>query len=133
MSADADAEHRHTARDYLVHGAREALALLLARDPATIAHDARRLTALTTLRPQEREPDLLLAFAPVKRIEFLAEKATELGAAVLGVELAHRVVDPVDHLDLVRAADGRPLVHLRTTDGDLGPAPPWLGRPPLGQ
>lgn len=35
------------------------------------------------LRPQAPEPDVLLAFAPVKRIEFLAEKATELGAAVL--------------------------------------------------
>jgi 16S rRNA (uracil1498-N3)-methyltransferase len=37
------------------------------------------------LRPQEDEPDLRLVFAPVKRarIDFLVEKATELGASAL--------------------------------------------------
>ena len=37
------------------------------------------------LRPQSREPDLWLVFAPIKRarIDFLAEKATELGVARL--------------------------------------------------
>ncbi len=34
-------------------------------------------------RPQTPMPDLWLAFAPVKRIEFLAEKASELGVAEL--------------------------------------------------
>ncbi len=37
------------------------------------------------LRPQEAEPDLWLLFAPIKRarIDFIAEKATELGVSVL--------------------------------------------------
>jgi len=34
-------------------------------------------------REQTREPDLWVAFAPVKRVEFLAEKAAELGVAEL--------------------------------------------------
>ena len=44
-----------------------------------------RLVAVERLREQEREPDLWLAFAPVKRarIDFLAEKATELGVSAL--------------------------------------------------
>lgn len=43
------------------------------------------LRVLERLRPQVREPDLWLAFAPLKRtrIDLLAEKAGELGAAVL--------------------------------------------------
>jgi len=35
------------------------------------------------LRDQAVEPDVWLAFAPVKRLEYLAEKATELGAGAL--------------------------------------------------
>jgi 16S rRNA (uracil1498-N3)-methyltransferase len=35
------------------------------------------------VRTQSTEPDVWVAFAPVKRVEFLAEKATELGAAAL--------------------------------------------------
>jgi 16S rRNA (uracil1498-N3)-methyltransferase len=34
-------------------------------------------------RPQDVGPDLWLAFAPVKRADFLAEKASELGVAAL--------------------------------------------------
>ncbi|MEE8517326.1 MAG: 16S rRNA (uracil(1498)-N(3))-methyltransferase [Alphaproteobacteria bacterium] len=39
----------------------------------------------TQLRPQSREPDLWLLFAPIKRvpINFLAQKATELGVSAL--------------------------------------------------
>src|SRR5437868_4208627 len=44
---------------------------------------AARIDALT--RAQAREPDVWLCFAPVKRarIDYIAEKATELGVAVL--------------------------------------------------
>ena len=43
------------------------------------------LSIAEQLRPQSVEPDLWLAFAPVKRarIDFIAEKATELGVAAL--------------------------------------------------
>ncbi|GIL00012.1 MAG: ribosomal RNA small subunit methyltransferase E [Alphaproteobacteria bacterium] len=50
----------------------------LAKQGATLVAEARR-------REQMPEPDLWLVFAPVKkaRIDFIAEKATELGAAAL--------------------------------------------------
>src|SRR5260221_13171371 len=43
------------------------------------------LRCLDQLRPQLPEPDLWLLFAPIKRlrIDYLVEKATELGVAVL--------------------------------------------------
>ena len=43
------------------------------------------LVAEAQTRPQAPEPDVWLAFAPIKRarIDFLAEKATELGASAL--------------------------------------------------
>jgi len=43
------------------------------------------LTLIEQLRPQAEEPDLWLVFAPVKRarIDFITEKATELGVSVL--------------------------------------------------
>jgi 16S rRNA (uracil1498-N3)-methyltransferase len=37
----------------------------------------------TRARAQDHDPDLWLAFAPVKRSDFLAEKASELGVAAL--------------------------------------------------
>ena len=55
------------------------------RSSATIALDAQR-------RPQKASPDVWLAFAPVKRarIDFIAEKATELGAALLWPVMTRR-------------------------------------------
>lgn len=55
---------------------------------ASVAEAAKRGAALaveTRLRPQAAEPDLWLLFAPVKRarIDFIAEKATELGVSAL--------------------------------------------------
>jgi 16S rRNA (uracil1498-N3)-methyltransferase len=41
------------------------------------------LGVLTQTRAQDTVPDVELVFAPVKRIEFLVEKATELGARAL--------------------------------------------------
>ena len=53
-------------------------------------------------RPQEAVPDLTLAFAPIKkgRIEFLVEKAVELGVARLEPVITRRTV--VDKLNLER-------------------------------
>jgi 16S rRNA (uracil1498-N3)-methyltransferase len=48
-------------------------------------------------RPQVSSPDVWLAFAPVKRIEFIAEKASELGvAALLPVFTRHTDVSRVN-------------------------------------
>jgi 16S rRNA (uracil1498-N3)-methyltransferase len=51
------------------------------------------------IRPQAAEPDVWLCFAPVKRarIDYIAEKATELGAAVLQpVVTRHTAVERVN-------------------------------------
>jgi 16S rRNA (uracil1498-N3)-methyltransferase len=64
------------------------------------------------LRPREQAPDLWLCFAPIKkgRIEFLLEKACELGAARLVPVLTRRcVADKLNHdramAHLVEAAE----------------------------
>jgi 16S rRNA (uracil1498-N3)-methyltransferase len=72
---------------------------------AEIAETGKRRVALTILsRIREREavPDLWLLFAPVKRgrIDWLVEKATELGAARLVPVLTRRTI--VDRLNLDR-------------------------------
>jgi 16S rRNA (uracil1498-N3)-methyltransferase len=53
---------------------------------AAVAYPSKRRVQLDVrekLRAQTVDPDVWLAFAPVKRIEFLVEKATELGVAAL--------------------------------------------------
>jgi len=89
VALDADRAH------YLLHVLRlkpgAAVALFNGRDGewrASLAEAGKRGAALAVeaqLRPQAAEPDLWLCFAPIKsgRIDFLAEKAGELGAAVL--------------------------------------------------
>jgi 16S rRNA (uracil1498-N3)-methyltransferase len=72
---------------------------------ATIAEAGRKRVALTIgarTRPRETVPDLWLLFAPVKRgrIDWLVEKATELGAARLMPVATERTV--VDRLNLDR-------------------------------
>ncbi len=53
-----------------------------------------RLTVADRLRPQVAEPDLWLCFAPIKRarIDFVAEKATELGVAVIQPVITRRTI-----------------------------------------
>jgi 16S rRNA (uracil1498-N3)-methyltransferase len=70
-------------------GAGKTVALFNGRDGewhASITVPAKRrvnFTLLQQTRAQSQEPDLWLAFAPVKRAEFLVEKASELGASAL--------------------------------------------------
>jgi 16S rRNA (uracil1498-N3)-methyltransferase len=64
---------------------------------AVIAAQDRRATTLAVegqSRPQAPEPDLWLLFAPVKRapIDFVTEKATELGASALIPVLTRRTI-----------------------------------------
>jgi len=60
------------------------------------------LVVRENLRPREEVPDLWLLFAPIKRgrIDWLVEKATELGVARLQPVLTQRTV--VDRLNLER-------------------------------
>jgi 16S rRNA (uracil1498-N3)-methyltransferase len=60
------------------------------------------LTVLERLRERESVPDLWLLFAPIKRgrIDWLVEKATELGVARLAPVITRRTV--VDRLNLER-------------------------------
>lgn len=72
---------------------------------AEIAEAGRKrvmLRVVDHLRPREAVPDLWLLFAPIKRgrIDWLVEKATELGAARLVPVLTRRTV--VDRLNLGR-------------------------------
>ena len=72
---------------------------------AEIAEAGRRrvtLSVVARLRSRETVPDLWLLFAPIKRgrIDWLVEKATELGAARLVPVLTRRTV--VDRLNLAR-------------------------------
>jgi len=72
---------------------------------AEIAEAGRKRVTLTVgerLRERETVPDLWLVFAPVKRgrIDWLVEKATELGVARLAPVLTRRTV--VDRLNLDR-------------------------------
>src|SRR5688500_10795997 len=64
----------------------------------------KKLTLAVTdqLRPREPVPDLWLLFAPIKRgrIDWLIEKATELGVAQLQPVLTRRTI--VDRLNLDR-------------------------------
>lgn len=72
---------------------------------AEIAEAGRRrvtLTVVEQLRPREAVPDLWLLFAPIKRgrIDWLVEKATELGVARLVPIMTQRTV--VDRVNLER-------------------------------
>ncbi|MCC7259735.1 MAG: 16S rRNA (uracil(1498)-N(3))-methyltransferase [Alphaproteobacteria bacterium] len=64
-----------------------------------IGKKSAELRLLEQTQPQKTEPDIWLAFAPIKhgRIDFLAEKATELGAsALIPVITAHTIVSRVN-------------------------------------
>ncbi len=59
----------------------------------------------TRLRDQQAEPDIHLLFAPVKRapIDYLAQKATELGVAALRPVITRRTVAARVNLERLRA------------------------------
>lgn len=93
LTAGAVVEAAEGQAHYLMHvmraKAREPVALFNGRDgewSAKVAYPAKRKVHLEVgekLRDQYAEPDVRLVFAPVKRIEFLVEKATELGVRAL--------------------------------------------------
>ncbi len=67
----------------------------------------RRVTLIVreTTRPQEAVPDLWLAFAPIKkgRVDWLVEKAVELGVARLQPVITQRTIVDKLNLDRMRA------------------------------
>lgn len=88
---ELDADRAHYLRNVLRLERGDAVSVFNGRDGewrATIEVAGKRHARLmvgTPVRPQESEPDLWLAFAPIKRarIDFIAEKATELGVSAL--------------------------------------------------
>ena len=75
---------------------------------ATVAEAGKRRMSLTVgdpTRPQESVPDLWLAFAPVKkgRVDWLVEKAVELGVARLQPVITQRTIVDKLNLDRMRA------------------------------
>jgi 16S rRNA (uracil1498-N3)-methyltransferase len=73
---------------------------------AEVVIPAKRRTALsvtTQTRTQQGVPDVELVFAPVKRIEFLVEKATELGARALAPVFTRRTTIARVNLPRLRA------------------------------
>lgn len=61
---------------------------------ASMGKHSGTVRVLSLLRPQQQEPDIWLLFAPIKRarIDFIAEKATELGASGLWPVYTRRTI-----------------------------------------
>jgi len=108
---DLGADHAHYLRDVLRLGVGAAVKLFNGRDgewAATIGSVAKRAMVVhvgSQVRQPTVEPDLWLCFAPIKRarLDFIAEKATELGVCRLQpVITQHTIVERVN-TDRLRA------------------------------
>ena len=110
-SVALEADQAHYLVNVMRLGTGSAVALFNGRDgewAAVISAVAKRGCTLRVercLRPQADGPDLWLLFAPVKgpRTDFIAEKATELGVAVLQPVLTRRTVANRVNLDRLAA------------------------------
>jgi 16S rRNA (uracil1498-N3)-methyltransferase len=106
-----DGPRAHYLRDVLRLGVGAEVLLFNGRDgewQAKVIATAKRslnLVLETQTRPQAPEPDLWLCFAPVKkaRIDFIAEKATELGVSALVPVLTRRTNVERVNLERLRA------------------------------
>ncbi len=106
-----DADRAHYLRDVLRLGGGAAVKLFNGRDGewrAAIESVARRAITVrvqTQTRQPAVEPDLWLCFAPVKkaRLDFIAEKATELGVSALQPVITQRTIVERVNLDRLRA------------------------------
>lgn len=72
---------------------------------SAVAKKRMTLSVVEMTRPQESVPDLWLAFAPVKkgRVDWLVEKAVELGVARLSPVVTQRTIVDKLNLDRMRA------------------------------
>ncbi|MEX0808313.1 MAG: 16S rRNA (uracil(1498)-N(3))-methyltransferase [Dongiaceae bacterium] len=111
MAIALDADRAHYLKNVLRLGPGAAIGLFNGRDGEWRARIDRldrreaRLIAETSLRAQTATPDLWLAFAPLKRqrIDWLVEKATELGVARLRPVVTRRTVVARVNLQRLRA------------------------------
>lgn len=110
-AVDLGADQAHYLRDVLRLGAGAPVKLFNGRDGewhAAIETIGKRVVALriaSRRRAPAPEPDLWLCFAPVKkaRLDFIAEKATELGASALQPVITQRTIVARVNLDRLRA------------------------------
>jgi 16S rRNA (uracil1498-N3)-methyltransferase len=101
----------HYLRNVMRRSAGDALVLFNGRDGEFAAEiaaiDKRRaeLAVMQLRRPQDAVPDLVLCFAPLKKdaVDFLIEKATELGVAAFQPVVTRRTVASRLNLDRLRA------------------------------
>jgi 16S rRNA (uracil1498-N3)-methyltransferase len=97
-SVGLEKDQTHYLKNVLRLGAGARVAVFNGRDGEWVAEIAEIGKSSTSLlltgqsRPQIDEPDIWLAFAPIKRarIDFIAQKATELGASLLWPVLTER-------------------------------------------
>ncbi|MEO8557475.1 MAG: 16S rRNA (uracil(1498)-N(3))-methyltransferase [Rhodospirillales bacterium] len=90
-SITLDADRAHYLRNVLRLEPGASIGLFNGRDGqwtgsiATLTKRGAEVSLVKQTRPQQPEPDLWLVFAPIKkaRIDFIAEKATELGVSAL--------------------------------------------------
>ncbi|MBM3597120.1 MAG: 16S rRNA (uracil(1498)-N(3))-methyltransferase [Alphaproteobacteria bacterium] len=102
------AEQTHYLRNVLRLGADDRVSLFNGRDGEFAARirrlgkQAAELSIAERRRPQATEPDLWLLFAPIKRqrVDFVAEKATELGISELQPVLTQYTV--VERVNVAR-------------------------------
>jgi 16S rRNA (uracil1498-N3)-methyltransferase len=111
QSLALSADHAHYLRNVLRLKEGDTIAVFNGRDGELLAsvesfgRNKASVAVLSQSRAQTPESDLWLVFAPIKRarIDFLAEKATELGvSALLPVMTQHTMVDRVN-LERLRA------------------------------
>lgn len=108
---ELDRDRAHYLRNVLRATAGETVGLFNGRDGewragiASLSKSAAALAVDAQLRVQVPEPDLWLVFAPVKRarIDFIAEKATELGASALLPVMTRRTMVARVNTDRLRA------------------------------
>lgn len=104
-------EQTNYLRNVLRLGAGDAVLVFNGRDgewQAQLGLDGRRdasLSPLRQVRPQQAGPDLHYLFAPLKhaRLDYMVQKATEMGAARLAPVLTQRTVPSRVNLDRMRA------------------------------
>ncbi len=108
---DLPAPQAHYLTNVMRLKAGDAVCLFNGRDGEwrAVIHEAKRKACVVAvdslLRAQRAEPDLWLLFAPLKkaRTDYLAEKATELGASLLWPVYTRRTVAERVNLDRLRA------------------------------
>jgi len=110
-SVGLETDQTHYLKNVLRLGAGARLALFNGRDGEWLAEidgigkGWSSLSLIEQRRPQTEEPDIWLAFAPIKRarIDFTAQKATELGASVLWPVMTERTIVDRVKTDRLRA------------------------------